>query len=99
LRESLNAKYQSKDLFCVIDIKSSFNKTKEFAQTIKTLKLKGKILAMLDGSDSSIARVSRNISFFNLMRVQDVNALDILENKTILLTKSAFKDLLERIKE
>jgi large subunit ribosomal protein L4 len=98
LRESLNAKYQSKDLFCVIDIKNSFNKTKEFAQTIKTLNLKGKILAMLDGSDSSIARVSRNINTFNLKRVQDVNALDILQNKTILLSKSAFKELLERIK-
>lgn len=100
LRESLNAKFQAKNLICVDDVKKPLSKTKEFAKVLENLKLKngGKILAMLDGSDLSIPRVSRNIPFFNLIRSQDVNAYDILRNKKVLITKTAFKKLLERVK-
>ena len=100
LRESLNIKYQEKNLLCVDDLKAPLNKTKEFAKILATLNLKGiKVLALLDGSDPSIERVSRNIRSFNIMRSQDVNAYDILRNKKILVTKSAFNKLLDRIKE
>lgn len=98
LKESVNIKFQEKNLFCIDDIKTPLNKTKEFAKILKNLKLEGKILALLDGSDESIGRVSRNIDSFNLMRAQDVNAYDILRNKKLLVTKSAFKSLLKRIK-
>src|SRR3990170_4427510 len=56
LRESLNAKHKDEDLVCVDDLKESFDKTKEFAKILKNLSLKGKILALLDGSDASIVR-------------------------------------------
>ena len=99
LRESLKAKSQDNNLLCVGDIKDSFSKTKEFVKFLDGLKLKGKILAVLDGSDESIARASRNIPSFNLMRAQDVNAYDILRNKKLLVTKTAFQNLLERVKK
>ena len=98
LKESLNAKYQDKNLFCLEDVKKPLNKTKEFAQILKNLKLQGKILALIDGSDPSLVRVSRNIRSFNIMRAQDVNAYDILKNKKLLMTKTAFKNLIDRIK-
>ncbi len=99
LRESLKAKCQDNDLLCVADIKDNFNKTKEFAGFLSGLSLKGKVLAILDGSDESIGRVSRNIPSFNLMRAQDVNAYDILRNKKLLVTKTAFQNLLGRLKK
>ena len=68
-------------------MKNSFSKTKEFAKILKNLKLEGKILALIDGSDASVERVSRNIRSFNIMRSQDVNAYDILKNKKLLVTK------------
>jgi len=98
LRESLKAKSQSNSLYCVGDIKECFSKTKEFVKFLSGLKLSGKILAVLDGSDENIARVSRNIPSVNLMRAQDVNAYDIMRNKNLLVTKTAFKNLLNRIK-
>ena len=98
LRECLNAKYQKNDLLCVVDIKQNFNKTKQFAQILKTLSLTGKILAVLDGSDTSVQKVAKNIDFLNLIRSSDVNALDVLKNNKILLSKTALKSLLERIK-
>lgn len=99
LRESLNVKYQGENLVCVDDLKKPFTKTKEFAAILKKLSLRGKVLALLDGCDPSIQRVSRNIPFFRLMRSQDVNAYDILRHKKILVTKTAFNNLLERIRK
>lgn len=97
LRESLKTKCQDNDLLCVVDIKESFSKTKEFAKFLDGLNLKGKTLAVLDGSDESIRRVSRNIPSFNLMRAQDVNAYDILRNKKLLVTKTAFQNIVDRL--
>lgn len=99
LRESLNAKFQSKELMCLEDIKNALSKTKEFAKILSSLKLKGKVLAILDGCDVSIVRVSRNIPFFNVVRSEDVNAYDILRNKNLLVTKTAFDKLLKRIEK
>ena len=99
LRESLKAKCNEQDILCIDDIKESFTKTKEFAKLLAGLGLKGKILAVLDGSDESIARASRNIPSFNMMRAQDVNAYDVLRNKKLLVTRTAFLSLLERVKK
>ena len=99
LRESLNAKFQSKQLTCLEDITTGFSKTKEFAKILSSLKLEGKVLAILDGCDASVNRVSRNIRFFNLVRSEDVNAYDILRYKNLLVTKTAFDKLLKRIEK
>ena len=99
LREALKAKCQDQNVLCVHDIKESFGKTKEFAKLLEKWGLKGRVLAVLDGSDESITRASRNIPFFHLMRAQDVNAYDILRNKKLLVTKTALKNLLERMKK
>lgn len=98
LRESLNAKYLSKDLLCVDRLAVTSAKTKDFAKMLSSLKIGGKTLAILDKSDTDISKVSRNIPFFSLMRAEDANAYDILSNKKLLITKAAFKSLLKRIK-
>ncbi|MDP8212930.1 MAG: 50S ribosomal protein L4 [Candidatus Zapsychrus exili] len=99
LRESLCAKVIDKDLLCIVDLKEAFNKTKEFSKVLEKLDIKCKTLAVLDGSDLSIMKASRNIRGFNLMRACDVNAYDILKNKKLLLSKTAFNSLLDRIKK
>ncbi|MCK5214897.1 MAG: 50S ribosomal protein L4 [Candidatus Omnitrophica bacterium] len=99
LKESLNAKYQSKEIICLEELQDKFSKTKEFAQVLTSLKLRGKILALLDGCDDSIKLVSRNIPRFDLKRAVDANAYDILRNKTLLITKTSFKKLLDRIEK
>ncbi len=100
LRESINAKLLSQDLFCVETFEVTSAKTKDFARFLAGLNLKGKILALLDQDDfcEQVKKVSRNIPYFHLMMVKDVNAYDVLRNKKLLVTKAAFKNLLERIK-
>jgi len=99
LRESINAKFLSKDLTCVDRLSVRSHKTKDFAKILSALHLEAKTLALLDQSDKEIIRVSRNIPFFNFIRAEDVNAYDILCNKKILVTKNALKNLLKRIRE
>ncbi|MCB9772520.1 MAG: 50S ribosomal protein L4 [Candidatus Omnitrophica bacterium] len=98
LRESLNAKYQSKTLICLEEFKGKIGKTKEFAEILTTLKLQGKILALLDGCDESVKLFSRNIPRFEMLRCEDVNAYDVLRNKNLLLTKTSLNKILERVK-
>lgn len=97
LRESLNAKYQAKQLIFIDELKETFSKTKDFAAILKVLNLRGKTLGLLDGCDSSIGLASRNIPRFEILRAEDATAYDILRNKYLLLTKTAFQKLLERI--
>lgn len=97
LRASLNAKYQANALLCVEDIKLNKAKTKEVATILKAFKLRGKTLAIFDGTSNDVTLASRNIPFLSLSRASDINAYDVLKNKTILVTKSAIENILKRI--
>lgn len=97
LRESLNAKFLSNEIVCVEKIDITSGKTKDFAKMLENLKLNGKVLALLDGSDAKIFQASRNIARLTLNRATDVNARDILSNKNLLVTKTALETLLKRI--
>jgi large subunit ribosomal protein L4 len=99
LRESLNAKYQDGDIICIDDLTTAMSKTKEFVSFLKALNIQGHTLALLNGCDATIERVSRNVPLFELMRAEDVNAYDILRHKKIMVTRSALQKLLERIQQ
>lgn len=100
LREAINAKLQSNQLFFIEDQKESFAKTKDFALILKNLKInRGKVLAALDGFDPSTERVSRNIARFTIARAQDINAYDIMKNKYLLLSRSAAQIIMERLQK
>lgn len=98
LRESLKAKYQDEQLFCLDDIKEKMTKTKDFASILKSLNIKGKVVGILDGSDESIVLASRNIRNFSIRRAQDLNAYDVMRNKNVLVSKTAIQNLVDRVK-
>lgn len=97
LRASLNSKLKESDLCCIDQLKAGSDKTKDFAKILKSLKLTGKIIAVVESIDEKVFRVSRNIASLRMIRSCDVTAYDILKSKKLLITKSAFKDLLKRI--
>ena len=97
LRASLNAKFQANQLLCVEDIQLTKAKTKEVASILKTFKLRGKTLALFDGTKNDVILASRNIPFLSLSCAGDINAYDVMKNKTVLVTKSAIENLLKRI--
>jgi len=97
LRESISAKIKAEQIVLVDNLTDKFTKTKEFAGILKALQVQGKTLALLDGCDDSVKLVSRNIPRFEVLRADDVTAYDIMRNKTLLMTKTAFDKVLERI--
>jgi large subunit ribosomal protein L4 len=97
LRESLNAKFLSNNLLCVDGLQVPSGKTKDFAQILVNLKVEGRILAVLDGTNDKTLLASRNIPRLTLVRASDANASDIMNNRNVLVTKEALKVLLKRI--
>ncbi|MBF0504107.1 MAG: 50S ribosomal protein L4 [Candidatus Omnitrophica bacterium] len=97
LRESLNAKFLGNSLVCVDQLEVLSGKTKEFTAILKNLKVEGRILAVLDGTNEKTLLASRNIARLTLVRAVDVNASDVMNNKNVLVTKEALKTLLKRI--
>lgn len=97
LRESLNAKFLSNELICLDKIEVATGKTKDFAKILENLKINGRTLALLDGSNEKTFLASRNITGLTLNRASDVNAKDILSSKNLLVTKTALETLLKRI--
>lgn len=97
LRESLNAKFLSHELICVDQLDIVSGKTKDFAKVLENLKIKGRVLALLDGVDNKTFLASRNIAGLTLNRASDVHARDILSNHHLLVTKTALDTLLKRI--
>ena len=97
LRESLNAKFLGNHLLCVDNLDVLSGKTKDFQAILKNLKVAGRTLAILEGTNEKTLLASRNIPSLTLVRATDANASDIMSNKNVLVTKEALKTLLKRI--
>ncbi len=97
LRETLNSRYQSDDLFCVDKFFIPAVKTKEFVKILSQLNLAGKILTIFDKQDKDLILACRNIARLNYARSEDVTAYDVLRSKKILVTKAALNQLIQRV--
>ncbi len=89
------AKLQSNDIKVVADIKLDAPKTKLMAQVFKNLGIDRSCLLALEGADESLTRSARNIDRTTLTTVSQLNAWDILRNRTLLVTKAGFESLLK----
>ena len=97
LRECLNSKYQKEDICCLDQFVVDSGKTKDFIKVLSNLKITDKVLAVIDDSTDGTRLASRNIPYVKIARAQDINALDLLNNKKLLLTKASFEVLLKRL--
>ncbi len=98
LRESIKVKLKSNSLFCIDQVEVTSGKTKDFVKILTALKLKGKILGLLDGTDEAVSRATSNVARFNTLRSVDVNAYDVIRSRNILATKQAVEQILKRVK-
>ncbi len=97
LRESLNAKFLSNDLVCVDEVSVPSGKTRDFSKILADVKAQGRVLVVMDGADAKTLLAGRNLARVTLSRASDVNALDIMDHKVLLVTKTAMQTLLKRI--
>jgi large subunit ribosomal protein L4 len=87
------AKLQSNDVRVVDKLALEQPKTKLMAEVMKNLGIERTCLLALPQADESILRASRNLASTRLTTVAQLNAWDILRNRTLLLTKDGLLQL------
>jgi large subunit ribosomal protein L4 len=93
-RHAILAKLQSNDVRVLDDLKLAEAKTKEVAKVFKALGLDRSVLLALAGHDQTLERCSRNIDRASVTTVKQLNAFDILQKRTLLLTKAGLQQLI-----
>jgi large subunit ribosomal protein L4 len=94
-RSAILSKIQSNDIRVVDGISFDQPKTKLVAQMYKALGIDRSCLFALNGRDENLERSARNIDRTTLTTVQQLNAWDILRNRTLLMTREGFEQLLK----
>ncbi len=98
IKSALSLKYQEKNL-CVVDsLELSSPKTKEFANTLDTLKLTGKTLIVTDGENGNIVLATRNRRNINVIEPTSINVLDLVGSDNLLIDKASVEKIEEVLK-
>ena len=93
-KSAILSKIQSNDVRVISEIKLDQPKTREVAKLYKALGLDRSVLVAINGRDEALERSARNIDRTTLTTVSQLNAWDILRNRTLLLTKAGLEQLL-----
>ncbi|HEV2293908.1 MAG TPA: 50S ribosomal protein L4 [Tepidisphaeraceae bacterium] len=93
-QSALLSKFQSNDVRVVDQLGLEQPKTKLVAQMYKALGIDRSCLLALQGRDEVLERSARNIDRTTLTTVSQLNAWDILRNRTLLLTKAGLEQIL-----
>ena len=91
---ALLSKLQSNDVRVVDQIKLDGPKTKPVAQMFKALGIDRSVVVAINGRDENFEKSARNIDRTTLTTVQQLNAWDILRNRTLVLTKDGLEKIL-----
>lgn len=88
------AKLQSNDVRVVSEIKLAEPKTKLMAQVYKALGIDRSCLFAISGRDENLERSARNLGRTTITTISQLNAWDILKNRTLLMTKAGLEQIL-----
>ncbi len=94
-RHAILSKIQSGDVRVLDSIKFEQPKTKFVAQMYKALGIDRSCLLAINGRDEALERSARNLGRTTLTTVSQLNAWDILRNRTLLMTKEGLQALLK----
>lgn len=93
-KSALSMKAKGNEIMVIEDFTFDAPKTKDLFNILKTLKLNGtKTLLLLGSKNDNVYRSGRNIEKLNVMISDKAATYDILDNKMILIQKSAIEPL------
>jgi len=95
LRSALSSKYQDKELVIVDSLSLEDGKTKTFNKMLKDLKLDGKVLVVCDTDNENLYLASRNNQKVAVVLTEEINVLDLVATKYLLIEESSVKKLEE----
>ena len=107
-KKKINKKVKRKALLMVLSVKAKNNlisvldkidtvgvKTKSIANIIKKLPINGSVLIILPKKEKNINLATRNLSKINTVEVRNLNCLDLLHFKYLIITKETIKVIKE----
>ena len=89
LKSALTDKAQSNNLIVVDELKFDEIKTKKFAEFMNNLKATRKALVVLADNDKNVVLSARNLAEASTTLTNTLNVYDIVNAKTLVLTKDA----------
>jgi len=88
------SKLQSNDVRVVDTFTLDAPKTRSVAALYKALKIDRRVLFALDGKSTAVEKSARNLENTTLTTIEQLNAWDILNNRTLLTTKEGLEKIL-----
>ena len=88
LKSALTSKVQDSRLVVLDELKFDEAKTKNFVAVMKNLNVE-KGLVVIDGNDANVVLSARNLPNVNTAQADKINVYDIMNAKTLVLTKDA----------
>ena len=98
LLESLKGKLQDEQLVVVNRLEAAQPKTKPFAGLAKQFKAARMSVIVLEEFALPIVKSLRNLAAFELHRADDLNAYNVVNAKKVLMTKTAFQKIEQRLR-
>ena len=89
LKSALTDKAQAGNLIVVDELKFDEIKTKKFAEVMNNLKATRKALVVLADNDKNVVLSARNLAEANTTLTNTLNVYDIVNARTLILTKDA----------
>lgn len=96
IRIALSDKLRGKELVAMDSLKLEKLKTKEFAQVLDKMKITGKVLVAFADAEKESVLASRNIGNAKNIFTKDLNLMDMLNSKYLLMSKDSIKFLEEK---
>lgn len=93
LASVLSDKANEKKITVVENAKLESGKTKDFVKALKTLKLQGKTLMVIDEFDDNFLRATSNIPELKVVGSDNVSVYDVLNSANLVLTKAVADDM------
>jgi large subunit ribosomal protein L4 len=89
----LSGKLRDEELIVIEKLELAENKTKQMAAVLKKFEIKGRILIALMDGEKEVMFASRNLKKVGNISVKQLNVLDMLNNKNLILSKESAKFL------
>ena len=89
LQSALTGHVSEGSLIVVDELKFEEIKTRKFAQVLENLKVDGKALVVLGDLDQNVILSARNLPAVKTAQTSELNVYDVLNAKTLVLTKDA----------
>ncbi len=100
LKSALNSKMNDKEIVVLDDLKITSNKTRNFLEIIKKLKIDDlRTRFIVQDVDENLKLSSRNILNVDTGIVKNLNTYDVLDCKKLIFTKSALEEIQDKIKK